>query len=55
MRASFVELEDGHVEDGAANKEGQKYAGDGIIDRDGWAATEAGGCGEVWRALRREG
>lgn len=55
VRATFVKLEDGHVEDGAANEEGQQHAGDGIIDGDGWAATEAGVCGEVGRALQRDG
>ena len=49
-----VELEDGHVGDGAEEEEKEEDRGDGHIDLDGRDAAQAGSCGCV-RSMLRDG
>lgn len=47
MTAAEVDLEDGHVGDGADEVEEEEDGAEGDVDGDGGAAAEGGGCGWV--------
>lgn len=51
VRPPAVDLEDGHVEGGAADEEDDEDRGDGHVDGSGRAAAKLGNLGEVGRAL----
>lgn len=49
---ALVDLEDGHVEGGGGDEEGDEYCGDGGVDVEGWYAAETCAARGIWRALR---
>lgn len=53
VRSLFVQLKDGHVENGTADEEGQNNSTDGIVDAGRRSAAETSCLGEIGRPLGR--
>lgn len=52
VAVALVDLEDGHVEGGGGDEEGDEDGRDGSVDVEGWQAAETCAARGVWRALR---